>query len=294
MTETHPEYQYLNLVNDIIKTGSREETRNGTTLSKFGASMRFSLRDGILPLLTTKKVGWKTCFNELRWFIRGDTNNNNLQRDNVHIWDGNATREFLDSRGLHHYDEGCLGPIYGHQWRHFNAEYKGCDDDYKGCGIDQLRNIIDNLKTPEGRTSRRLVMSAWNPCQLDEMALPPCHILTQFNVREGKYLSCSMYQRSCDMGLGVPFNIASYSFLTHLLAKHCDLEPDEFIYFLGNVHIYESHIEPLLQQIERKPFDFPMIKIKDKRDKIEDYTTDDIEWATPYNHRDTIVMKMCV
>ena len=290
----HPEYQYTSLVNDIIKTGSREETRNGVTLSKFGASMRFSLRNGEMPLLTTKKVAWKTCFNELRWFLRGDTNNTNLQKENVHIWDGNATREYLDSQGLIHYEEGCLGPIYGHQWRHFNAEYKGCDADYSGQGVDQIKNIINELKTPEGRASRRLVMTAWNPCQLDEMALPPCHILTQFNVREGKYLSCAMYQRSCDMGLGVPFNIASYSFLTHILAKHCDLEADEFVYFLGNAHVYESHVEPLMRQMEREPFDFPMLKIKDKHEKIEDYTTDDIEWITPYKHQDTVVMKMCV
>jgi thymidylate synthase len=254
--------------------------------------MRFSLQNGTIPLLTTKKVAWKTCFKELMWFVKGSTSNDELRSKKVYIWNDNSSREFLDSRGLTNNREGDLGPVYGHQWRHFNASYENCETDYTGKGIDQLQNIINELKDPEKRTSRRLVMSAWNPVQLDEMALPPCHILAQFNVREGKYLSCALYQRSGDVGLGVPFNIASYSFLTHILAKHCGLVADEFVYFLGNAHIYEEHIEPLKTQITQRPFAFPKLTIKNKYDEIERYTLDDIEWIEEYKHHETIKMKM--
>lgn len=286
------ENQYLNLIKTILNTGSLEESRNGITKSIFGYSMRFSLRDGQLPLITTKRLAWKTCFNELMWFIRGSTNNAELVAAGVHIWDANSTRDFLDSRGLKKNAEGDLGPVYGHQWRHFNAAYTDCHTDYTGKGVDQLAYIIDALKTPESRSSRRLVMSAWNPCQIDEMALPPCHVLAQFNVTNGKYLSCSLYQRSGDVGLGVPFNIASYSFLTHLLAKHCGLIAEEFILFLGNAHIYEEHIQVLEQQILRTPFKFPKINIQEKRDNIEDYKVTDIEWIEPYKFCETLKMQM--
>ena len=239
----HEELQYLSLIRKIIQRGSLEEGRNGNTYSTFGESMRFSLNDGKIPILTTKKVAWKTCLKELLWFISGNTDNSKLQNMNVHIWDANSSRNFLDSRGLYDRPVDDLGPIYGHQWRFFNAPYTGCESNYQGQGVDQLQYIIDCLRDPARRNSRRLVMSAWNPCQIDEMALPPCHILCQFNVHDGNKLSCSLYQRSADLGLGVPFNIASYSLLTHLLAKHCGLEAFEFIHFMGNVHIYESHIE---------------------------------------------------
>jgi len=285
------EQQYLDLIKNIINNGSEEMSRNGKVFSTFGNMMRFSLKDGQLPLLTTKKVAWKTCFKELLWFIKGSTSNHELKEQNVHIWNANASREFLDSRNLNH-EENDLGPVYGHQWRHFNAEYENCHSDYNGKGIDQLQNVIQMLKDPEQRTSRRMVVSAWNPCQLDEMALPPCHILFQFYVRQGKYLSCSMYQRSGDIGLGVPFNIASYSFLTHIIAKHCGLIADEFVYFLGNAHIYEEHIEPLKEQIERLPRDFPQIKINKSHDSIEEYTLDDIEWITEYTFHKPIKMNM--
>jgi thymidylate synthase len=288
----HPEYQYLNLIKDILEKGSLEETRNGKTKSIFGYSMRFSLKDGELPLLTTKKVAWKTCFRELQWFIRGSTNNKELQDKNVHIWDGNSTREFLDSRGLHKNEVNDLGSIYGHQWRHFNAEYVDCHTDYSGKGIDQLNNVINDLKNPSTRSSRRHIITAWNPCQINEMALPPCHILMQFNVRDNKYLSCALMQRSGDVGLGIPFNIASYSFLTHIIAKHCDLIADEFIYFLGNAHIYEEHFEPIQEQLKREPFQFPKINISQKHDNIEDYTIDDIEWVEKYVSFDPIKMIM--
>jgi thymidylate synthase len=157
-------------------------------------------------------------------------------------------------------------------------------------GVDQLQEIIDALKDPERRTSRRLVMTAWNPLQLRQMALPPCHILCQFHVREGKYLSVSLYQRSGDVGLGVPFNIASYSFLTHILAKHCGLEADEFVYFLGNAHIYEEHITMLREQLDRPLHEFPRIQIRETKQNINDYGVEDIEWKTRYVCGDVIKM----
>jgi len=288
----HEENQYIQLIRDILDKGSEEISRNGKVLSLFGYSMRFSLKNGVMPLLTTKRVAWKTCFNELRWFIRGSTNNVELNKDNVNIWNGNSTREFLDNRGLTENMVGDLGPVYGHQWRHFNAPYENCESDYIGKGVDQLLNIIKSLKDPTQRTSRRLVLSSWNPEQIEEMALPPCHIMAQFNVRQGKYLSCALYQRSCDVGLGVPFNIASYSFLTHILARHCDLIADEFVYFLGNVHIYEEHIEPLQTQIKLDPYEFPRITIREKYDDIERYAIDDVNWDSIYRHHGTIKMNM--
>ena len=288
----HQETQYLNLIRDILNKGSFEEGRNGRTKSIFGYSMRFSLKDNTIPLLTTKKVAWKTCFHELIWFIRGQTDNNLLNEKNVHIWDGNGSREFLDSRGLNNNEVNDLGPVYGHQWRNFNAPYSNCHENYRGKGVDQLQNIITLLKDPKERTSRRLILSAWNPCQLDEMALPPCHVLMQFNVRENKYLSCSLYQRSGDVGLGVPFNIASYSFLTHIIAHHCGLIADEFVHFIGNAHIYEDHIETLQVQIQREPLPFPKMKFTNVHSDIDDYDINDIKWIEKYKHHDTLKMKM--
>ena len=284
------EMQYINLVRDILNKGHTEVGRNGTTISLFGASMRFSLKDGRIPILTTKRVAWKTCLKELLWFISGKTNNNILTKQGVHIWDGNASREFLESRGLGHYKDGELGPIYGHQWRHFNAEWTG-DDEYAGKGIDQLQEIIDQLKNPETRISRRLIMTAWNPCQLSNMALPPCHIMCQFNVHDGNQLSCALYQRSGDVGLGICFNIASYSFLTHLLAKHCGLEACEFVYFLGNAHIYDDHVDAMKEQILREPFDFPKVEIKQMRENINDYDICDFE-VCDYKSHEQIKMIM--
>jgi len=286
------EQQYLNLIKDIINSGSVEESRNGKTYTKFGNMMKFSLKNGKIPILTTKQLAWRVCFEELFWFIKGSTNNRELKEKKINIWNDNSSREFLDSRELYHLEENDLGPIYGHQWRHFNAEYFDCDTDYNGNGVDQLQYIIDQLKNPETRNSRRLVMSSWNPCQIDQMALPPCHMICQFHVREGKYLSCALFQRSGDIGLGVPFNIASYSLLTHILAKHCGLEADEFVHFLGNCHIYEDHLMALKLQIERSPFDFPEIEICNKHENIEDYNISDIRWVNPYLSHSSLKMKM--
>ena len=285
------EQQYLDLIKNILENGTWEVGRNGKTKAIFGNMMRFSLKDGKIPILTTKKTAWKTCLKELLWFIRGKTNNKLLTEQGVHLWDGNSSREFLDSRGLQNYEVDELGPIYGHQWRHFNAKWQGDSHDYSGEGVDQLQYIIDQLKNCETRTNRRLVLSAWNPCQLDEMALPPCHILCQFNVHDGNKLSCSMYQRSQDVALGESFNIASYSFLTHLIAKHCGLEAYEFIHFIGNCHIYEPHIDPLKLQITRAPYPFPTLSIKQVRENIDDYQVDDFI-VDNYQHHEQIKMEM--
>jgi thymidylate synthase len=291
------EYQYLNLVNDILDKGTWEEGRNGRTKSIFGNMMRFSLKDGQIPILTTKKTAWKTCLKELLWFIRGETNNKLLQAQGVHIWDGNSSREFLDSRGLHIYPEGMIGVAYGYQWRNFGASYncftgKPIEDlQHPFNGVDQLQQIIDALKDPKQRTSRRLVMTAWNPKQLDQMALPPCHIICQFNVHDGNKLSCSMMQRSVDCFLGSPFNIASYSFLTHLIAKHCGLEAHEFVYFMGNCHLYENAIDAAKTQIQRKPYKFPKVSIKQVRENINDYQVEDFEIHN-YQSHDAIKVAM--
>jgi len=304
----HPETQYLGLIHKIIKTGHRAETRNGVTISLLGESMRFSLKDNTIPIFTSKKMAWKTCLKELLWFISGDTDNNTLTKQNVHIWDGNASPEFMASRGLN-YKEGDLGPIYGHQWRHFNAKYTDSSQDYRGKGVDQLDHIIEQLKisahnnhikhlrdkyfwkTPKlMEDSRRLIMSAWNPQQINEMALPPCHILSQFHVQDNK-LSCSLYQRSGDVGLGIPFNVASYSFLTHLLAKHCGLEAHEFIHHIGDAHIYESHIEALEKQLDSPLYDFPKLEIENVYNDIELYTPSDFK-VNGYKCNDAIKMEM--
>jgi thymidylate synthase len=293
-TGNKEEQQYLDLIKDILSRGTWEEGRNGKTKSIFGSSMRFSLADGKIPFLTTKKTAWKTCLKELLWFIRGDTDNKLLQDQGVHIWDGNTTREFLDSRGLNHYREGLIGPGYGFQWRHFGGEYDSSAAGVKEGGIkgvDQLQQIIDALKDPAQRTSRRLIMSAWNPLQLDEMALPPCHIMCQFNVHDGNKLSCCMYQRSCDFFLGIPFNIASYSLLTHLLAKHCGLEAYEFVHFMGNCHLYDNAIDAAKLQITREPYPFPTVSIKEVKDNINDYQVNDFE-IIGYQSHDAIKVAM--
>jgi thymidylate synthase len=286
----HDENQYLGLIKDVLDEGVMTTGRNGGTKAVYGAAMHFSLENGRLPLLTTKRVAWKTCLKELLWFIKGSTNNVELRNNGVHIWDGNGSREFLDSRGLNHLAENDLGPVYGHQWRHFNAAYTDCQTDYSGKGVDQLQYVINCLKDPEQRSSRRIVMSAWNPCQLAEMALPPCHVLCQFNVL-GDRLSCSLYQRSGDIGLGVPFNIASYSFLTHLLAKHCGLVAHEFVYFLGNAHIYDDHFDALEEQIKRSPKSFPSISIARQCESVDEYEMEDFV-VEGYEPHGKIVMEM--
>jgi len=288
-----PEMQYLNLIKNIINHGVKEVGRNGVTYTQIGGMMRFPLKNNTMPLVTTKKLAWRVCLKELLWFIKGDTDNETLQNQNVKIWNGNATRSFLDSRELYHLKENDLGPVYGHQWRFWNANYENNKTDYSNKGIDQLQNIIDELKNKDTRNSRRLIMSAWNPEQIQEMALPPCHVLSQFHVTGDNKLSCTLYQRSADMGLGVPFNIASYAFLTHLLAKHCDLEAHEFIHFLGNAHIYDDHVKHLKEQITKIPYNSPELIISKKYKNIEDYKLDDFK-VKGYKCHEKINMDMRV
>ena len=286
----HEENQYINLINDILNENKKFCGRNGSTYAIFGTIMHFSLDNNKIPFLTTKKLAWKTCLKELLFFIRGDTDNNILNDQGVHIWDGNSDPEYLKTRNLD-YINGELGPIYGFQWRHYNAEYNDCKTDYSGCGIDQLQDIINTLKDPNKRNSRRLILTAWNPCQLDKMALPPCHVLCQFNITDNNKLSCHLYQRSGDVGLGVPFNIASYSMLTYILARHCDLEPYEFIYSLGNAHIYDDHVDGLKELITRTPYEFPDFKVLNRHENINDYVIDDFE-LTNYNFNNIINLNM--
>lgn len=288
---SHEEYQYLNLIKDIIATGVRKDDRTGVgTISKFGTQMKFSLRDGVIPLLTTKRVYWKGVVEELLWFIKGDTNATNLAKKGVNIWNANGTREFLDSRGLKHREEGDLGPVYGFQWRHFGAKYVDMHTDYTGQGIDQLKEVIHKIKT--NPNDRRIVMTAWNPSDLDQMALPPCHMFCQFYVANGE-LSCMLYQRSCDMGLGVPFNIASYALLTMAIAHVCGLKGGEFVHSMGDYHVYTNHVERLQEQLTRTPKQFPTLRINPEVTDIEQFSYEDFE-LVGYDPHPTIKMDMAV
>ena len=275
------EHNYLSKLKYILEHGELRKTRNSETLSAFGVKMEFNLQRGF-PLLTTKKMFWKGIKEELVWFLNADTNSKYLSDKGIRIWDGNSNREFLDSIGLTSYKEFDCGPIYGFQWRHFNATYKGCDADYTNKGTDQLLNVINLLKT--NPTSRRIFMSAWNPEQMDEMALPPCHISYQFYVSEGNKLQCQMYQRSGDMFLGIPFNIASTSLLTHIIAKMTNLIPDKVILIVGDAHIYTSHIEQVKLQLERQPYSFPSLVISDKKNTIEEYKSSDFKLVNYINY----------
>ncbi|KAH3900164.1 probable Thymidylate synthase [Saccharomycodes ludwigii] len=292
------EQQYLDLCKRIIEEGEFRPDRTGTgTYSIFAPpQLRFNLKDNTFPLLTTKKVFSRSVILELLWFVKGCTDAKELTRQGVRIWEGNGSREYLDSLGLTDRNEGDLGPIYGFQWRHFGAEYKTCYDDYTGQGVDQLASVIDKLKNSP--YDRRIIMSAWNPSDFPKMALPPCHVFSQFYVSFPKdggkpKLSCLLYQRSCDMGLGVPFNIASYALLTKMIAQVCNMEPGEFIHTMGDAHVYTDHIDALKQQLERNPRKFPKLTIKRDVKDIDDFKYEDFE-ITEYDPHPKITMKMSV
>ncbi|MDP3747260.1 MAG: thymidylate synthase [Phenylobacterium sp.] len=239
----HPERQYLDLLADILANGVERGDRTGTgTRGVFGRQMRFDLAKGF-PLLTTKKLHRKSIILELLWFLRGDTNVKWLQERGVSIWDEWAA------------PDGELGPVYGKQWRSWTAP--------DGRVIDQIANVVETLKTTPH--SRRHIVSAWNPADVDDMALPPCHCLFQFFVADGK-LSCQLYQRSADVFLGVPFNIASYALLTMMMAKVVGLQAGEFVHTLGDAHLYLNHLDQAREQLEREPLPFPVMEIADKRD----------------------------
>ncbi|XP_026481154.1 thymidylate synthase [Ctenocephalides felis] len=290
-TPRHEEYQYLDHIKLIIEKGNKKSDRTGVgTMSIFGAQMRYSLRDNTFPLLTTKNVFWRAVVEELLWFIRGSTNSNELKDKKIHIWDGNSSREYLDSLGFTHREVGDLGPVYGFQWRHFGAEYKTFKDDYTGQGVDQLQNILNLIRT--NPDDRRIIMCAWNPKDLPIMALPPCHCLAQFYVFDGE-LSCQLYQRSADMGLGVPFNIASYALLTYMIAHVTGLKPGDFVHTLGDSHVYLNHIEPLKVQLERTPRAFPKLYIERKVESLEDFKLEDFK-IVGYDPHPKIAMQMAV
>ncbi|KAK3874395.1 hypothetical protein Pcinc_020690 [Petrolisthes cinctipes] len=288
----HEEYQYLNLIRHILENGEDRGDRTNTgTRSVFCSEMKFSLRDGTVPLLTTKRVFVMGVIEELLWFISGSTDSKVLSNKNVKIWNGNGSRDFLDKRGLRHHEEGDLGPVYGFQWRHSGAKYVDCCTDYTGQGVDQLANVIRIIKNDQH--DRRTIINSWNPADLDKMALPPCHILCQFYVKKSE-LSCFVYQRSADVGLGVPFNIASYSLLTHMVAHVTGLKAGDLIYFTGDTHIYSNHIDALKIQLERKPeVPFPKLRFKEEREDIDKFKYEDfiIEGCEPQS---TIKMQMAV
>ncbi|XP_016987678.1 thymidylate synthase [Drosophila rhopaloa] len=286
------EEQYLDLLRHIIANGERRTDRTKVgTLSVFGSQMRFNMRESF-PLLTTKRVFFRGVAEELLWFVAGKTDAKLLQAKKVHFWDGNSTREFLDNLGHTERAVGDLGPVYGFQWRHFGAEYGTCEDDYTGKGIDQLRQVIDTIK--KNPSDRRIIMSAWNPVDIPKMALPPCHCLAQFYVSQTRgELSCQLYQRSADMGLGVPFNIASYALLTHMIAHVTGLKPGDFVHTFGDTHVYLNHVDPLKEQLKRTPRPFPKLVIKRQVQDIEDFRFEDFE-IVDYNPYPTIKMDMAI
>ncbi|MDR2906989.1 MAG: thymidylate synthase [Bacteroidales bacterium] len=252
---------YLNLLSQILQTGADKSDRTGTgTRSIFGYQMRFDLSQGF-PLLTTKKLHLKSIIYELLWFLKGDTNVKYLQDNGVRIWD-----EWADA-------DGNLGPVYGKQWRSW-----GCKD---GETIDQILELINTIKT--NPDSRRMLVCAWNVGEISEMALPPCHILFQFYVANGK-LSCQLYQRSADVFLGVPFNIASYALLTLMVAQVCNLQPGEFIHTLGDAHLYTNHFEQAQTQLQREPYALPQMKINPNITNIFDFSFQDFELTNYQAH----------
>ena len=246
--------QYLDLLDHIVTQGTQKGDRTGTgTISTFGYQMRFDLSEGF-PMLTTKKLHLRSIIHELLWFIAGDTNIKYLKDNGVRIWD-----EWAD-------ENGDLGPVYGYQWRSWPAP--------NGQTVDQLKDLVNQIKT--NPNSRRHIITAWNPADITNIALPPCHCLFQFYVADGK-LSCQLYQRSADTFLGVPFNIASYALMTHMMAQVCDLEVGEFIHSFGDVHLYNNHLEQTQEQLSRTPRKLPKLKINPNVKDIFDFKFEDFE-----------------
>lgn len=280
LNENSDELAYLNLFRKVMTTGSTRSDRTGAgTISTFGERLEFDLTNNTIPLLTTKRVPFKTLAIELLWFISGSTNSKILEAQGVNIWKGNTSKEFLEKRGLP-YAEGSIGSGYGFQWRHAGAKYTGMESDYTGQGVDQLQQLIDTLKTDP--YSRRILMSAWNVVQLDDMCLPPCHLLFQLYVaeRDGvKFLSSQVYMRSADSFIGVPLNIASYALLTHIIANIVGMKADKLTMVFGDYHIYNNHLTQVQEQLSRVPYAFP--KIRFTRDllnqSIDSVTLDDLD-----------------
>ena len=269
------EQAYLDLLHLVLTEGTEKGDRTGTgTLSHFGAQLRFNLADGF-PLLTTKKVHFKSIVYELFWFLSGSTHVDYLQANGVRIWNEWSTAE---QTARFNRPAGDLGPVYGHQWRNYGASQRE-DGSYNNDGVDQITQVIEQIKT--NPNSRRLIVSGWNPGEADQVALPPCHTLFQFFVADNK-LSCQLYQRSADLFLGVPFNIASYALLTHMVAQVCGLEVGEFIWTGGDCHIYQNHREQVELQLTRELYKLPTLTLNpDVKDifafKYEDISVDDYE-----------------
>ena len=262
--------QYLDLLQRVLETGVDREDRTGTgTRAVFGHQMRFDLSAGF-PLLTTKKLHIKSIIHELLWFISGETNVHYLQKNGVSIWD-----EWADEYGE-------LGPVYGKQWRRWTTP--------EGQKIDQLEDLITAIKLEP--SSRRLILTAWNPADIRLMALPPCHCLFQFHVSDG-HLSCQLYQRSADIFLGVPFNIASYALLTHMIALVCGLQPGEFVHVLGDAHLYKNHFDQAREQLSRTPCKLPQLLIHNSPESIDGFQYDDFE-VTGYEAQPHIVAPIAV
>lgn len=295
---THEENQYLDIIKELVgdtvvddtgkivkcnwEYGPRVTRGGAITVGGFNKTMKFSLLECTLPLLTTKRVFFRGVVEELLWMIRGSSDAGELAAVGVHIWDGHTSREFLDQRGLRDYREGETGPLYGWQWRNAGGDYgrRDCGDCSKKNGVDQLAAVIESLKKHPGE--RRHIICAWNPPDLPKMALTPCHCLVQFYVRAGEFLDCTLYQRSADVGLGVPFNIASYAILTRLIAACTRLKPGYFYHTLGDYHIYEPHVVALQAQSKLEPHPFPKLKIKGEGDlrtvrDLERLTYDDFQ-----------------
>lgn len=292
----HQEYAYLDALKDILENGDSRPDRTGVgTISKFGIQMRFDLTEGF-PAVTTKKLAWKACVSELLWFIEGSGDEFRL-REILHgdrksekktIWTDNAQADYWVNKRLQRHP-GDLGRVYGVQWRKWRKPLIRINKVILQ-NHDQLIELIAGIKNDP--YSRRHIISAWNPGELDMMALPPCHMMAQFYVNNGK-LSCQMYQRSADMFLGIPFNIASYALFTHLVAQVCKLEVGELIITIGDAHIYENHIEQVKEQLERKPIELPKLKLKSDIDVITEFEMSDIELVDYVSH-DAIKAPMAV
>ena len=293
---THPEQEYLKALKDILETGEHRPDRTGTgTISKFGVQMRFNLSQGF-PAITTKKLAWKACKSELLWFIEGSGDEKRLREilhgerytDKRTIWSDNAEAPYWVNKKLRR-NEGDLGRIYGVQWRRWRKPLVRINKVVLQ-NHDQLLELISGIK--EDPYSRRHIISAWNPGELDLMALPPCHMMAQFYVNNGK-LSCQMYQRSADMFLGVPFNIASYALFTHMIAQVCNLEVGDLVITVGDAHIYNNHFDQVKEQLSRKPLPLPTLKLNPDVSVIMDFDMTDIE-LVDYESHEAIKAPMAV
>jgi len=287
----HIEQPYIDLMNDIINIGKYRPDRTGVgTKAVFARQLRFDLKGGKVPIVTTKQLAWRTVIKELLWFLRGDGNSKNLESNGVNIWKGNTSREFLDKRGLSDYAEGDMGPLYSHSLRFFGAEYTGCGNDYTGQGFDQVSKVIEGIKSDP--YSRRHLITTFNPAVVHKCVLMPCHgIAIQFYVDDG-YLDCHVYCRSSDVFLGLSFNIASYAFLTHIIAKKTDLQPGELIVSTGDTHLYKNHIDQAKTQVSRSPLPPPIFTVFNDK-PFDEMTLDDFD-LIGYLHHPSISAPMAV